>query len=51
MSGGAEGMGWDPKMKETVGASVIIEGCLAEDLVDQDVEWSVPFHDPLGKEE
>ena len=34
MSGGAEAMGWDPKMEETVGAWVIIEGCPGEDLVD-----------------
>ena len=27
-SEGAEGMDWDPKMEETGGASVIIEGCL-----------------------
>jgi len=51
VSGGAEGIGWDSKMEEAVIVSVIIKGCPSEDMVDQDVGWSVAFCDLPGKEE
>ena len=51
MSGGAEISGNVPKMEETVGTVVIIEGSRDEDLADLDAERFGAFPDPPGKEE
>ena len=51
VSEGAEGTGWDPKMKEAVVGWVITEECLGLDPVDQGGGWSGACRDLPGKEE